>query len=125
MIHYIYEIEGRKVGCCKDIEYRLQLYQDDEGISPKLVILEILHHKTDQEAGDIEWQWADKLGYRRGTHYTQTLKANLIRARNGGLKGGSKGGKNSPQKNRFSTLSEDEVIEIGRMGGLLGGKKSV
>jgi hypothetical protein len=85
MIHFIYHIAGRKVGCTKDMNYRKSLYKQMEGVVPKIEILEELHDKTDQEAGDMEWQWADKLGYKRDTHYTVTMKAVSSRGRSGAL----------------------------------------
>lgn len=72
--HIIYHIPGRKVGCTKDLNGRLKYYGYKESIVPELIILEKLYNKTDQEAGDIEWKWADKLGYKRETHYSKTIK---------------------------------------------------
>lgn len=67
--YYIYHIVGRKVGCCKDIEQRMRHYINNDGERPVYEILEILRGKTKQEAGDIEWAWADRFGYWRGGHY--------------------------------------------------------
>src|SRR5579863_4892511 len=68
--HFIYHIPGRKVGCTNQIEDRMRVYEKDEGSRPIFEILEELHDATDQEAGDIEWQWADRFGYPRRNHYT-------------------------------------------------------
>ena len=57
--HTIYHIPGRKVGCTQSLERRKQQYLAEEGRIPQIEILEELSDKTDQEAGDIEWQWAD------------------------------------------------------------------
>lgn len=65
--HIIYHIPGRKVGCTKSLEGRKSWYSKDTIFE----VLEELEDKTDQEAGDIEWAWADKFGYRRGVHYTR------------------------------------------------------
>ena len=50
--HIIYHIPGRKVGCCKDLEYRKSLYLEMEGAIPEIEVLEELHDKSDQEATD-------------------------------------------------------------------------
>jgi hypothetical protein len=77
--HYIYEIANRKIGCCKNLKYRMQLYEQMEGRRPRFVrIWERLHDATDQEAGDREWWWADTLGYPRGPHYTIIINAMRI-----------------------------------------------
>jgi hypothetical protein len=67
--HVIYHIPGHKVGCTRNLENRRGWYPKDTVIE----ILEELHDKTDQEAGDIEWAWADKFGYRRWNHFTVTV----------------------------------------------------
>jgi hypothetical protein len=72
--HWIYEIQGRKVGCTSNIEGRKAWYLSTEGTLPILKILEILYDSTEQEAGDAEWEWADKLGYPRGLHYSKRPK---------------------------------------------------
>jgi hypothetical protein len=61
--HWIYEIPGRKVGCTENLEQRKAWYGKERH---SLVVLEILYNSTEQEAGDKEWEWADKLGYKRG-----------------------------------------------------------
>jgi hypothetical protein len=73
--HTIYHVYGRKCGCTKNLRDRKQWYRSNWGFDPIIRILEELYDKTDQEAGDIEWQYADKLGYRRGVHYTLTMHA--------------------------------------------------
>lgn len=113
--HYIYEIVGRKVGCCKSLEYRMKRYDEREGTHPKFVrILERLHDKTDQEAGDIEWSWADKLGYRRGVHYTVSMNAYSARGRRGGRSSNSPNG----GLRRAEILSPERIVEISRNAGL-------
>ena len=72
---YIYHIIGRKVGCTTDLQRRKKQYLEDEGKIPIMLILEILQGKTPQEAGNIEWEWADKLGYPRGNHYSVTYES--------------------------------------------------
>lgn len=72
--HVIYHISGRKVGCTTNLKNRKHRYLYSEGSVPEIKILEELHDKTDQEAGDREWQWADWYGYNRGTHYTVSRK---------------------------------------------------
>lgn len=64
--HLIYHILDRKVGCTKDLENRKKRYLESEGSVPEMVVIERLRDKTDQEAGDREWQWADWFGYKRG-----------------------------------------------------------
>lgn len=72
--HYIYHIPGRKVGCTKDLKTREWDYKSKEGTIPTMEVLEEVHDANDQEAGDREWWWADKLGYPRSHHYTHTLR---------------------------------------------------
>ena len=76
--HVIYHISGRKVGCTKSIEQRKQLYLRDNGAIPDIEVLEELHDKTDQEAGDREWWWADHFGYKRENHYTVIMNATKV-----------------------------------------------
>lgn len=68
--HIIYHIPGRKVGCTKNLSKRRRWYPKGLYIE----VLEELHDKTDQEAGDIEWAWADMFGYRREAHYALVLR---------------------------------------------------
>jgi hypothetical protein len=68
--HIIYHIPGRKVGCTKDLNSRKRWYPKGTEIE----ILDELHDKTDQEAGDIEWQLAAALGYKKGQHFADTMK---------------------------------------------------
>jgi hypothetical protein len=123
--HTIYHIPGRKVGCTKNLEYRMRVYEWAEGASPEIEILEELHDKTDKEAGDIEWQWADKFGYSRGVHYTNTLAA---------IKSSANSNKHREAVRRNGLLMYELGIGIhsveshtraGRIGGLIAGRKIV
>lgn len=67
--HYIYHINGTKVGVTTNIKHRKYLYRKKHGANPDLEILEVLENKSDGEVGDREWWWADRFGYERGTHY--------------------------------------------------------
>ena len=67
--HYIYHVRGVKVGVTTNIKHRRYLYRRDHGEKYELEVLDVLENKSDEEVGNIEWQWADKLGYPRGTHY--------------------------------------------------------
>lgn len=131
----------------------MYLYEYDEGIRPWFVcIREELHDKTDQEAGDIEWQWADRLGYKRGVHYT--ISVNAVRAvsrdqhiRNGKKSGkllselgigihsmtpeqkfaaASKGGKKAAAlgKSGFQVQTFEQRSAIGKKGGAIAGRKA-
>jgi hypothetical protein len=75
MMHTIYHAIGIKVGCTTNLARRRAYYRS-KGIII-LRVLEELHDKTDQEAGDIEWQWADRFGYQRGQHFAVSRKAAL------------------------------------------------
>jgi hypothetical protein len=82
--YVIYHIVGRKVGCTKNLEERMELYEEMDGARPKYEVLERLPRSTgDQGAGDREWEWADKLGLPRGPHYTITMHAVRVRGANG------------------------------------------
>lgn len=112
--HVIYHIPGRKVGCTKSLRSRSQRYFRIEGSVPEMVILEELHDKTDQEAGDIEWQWADKFGYRRGVHYAHSARISIEaltveQRRENGRKGGLR---------TAEVLSPEYKTEIARNRGL-------
>jgi len=67
--YYIYHISGVKVGVTTNIKHRKYLYRKKHGINPDLEILEIIEDESDEFVGNREWEWADKLGYDRGTHY--------------------------------------------------------
>lgn len=109
--HYIYHIEGRKVGCTKNLESRKKLYLEDEGDIPALIILEELEDATDIEAGDREWYWADKFGYRRGVHYTVTMISRYAtpeKRSEWGRKGATK---------KFKNMTAEQQLEWVRAGG--------
>jgi hypothetical protein len=118
IIHIIYHIPGRKVGCTKNLIYRMQLYLKDEGKIPDYVILEELHNKTDQEAGDIEWAWADKLDYKRGAHYT--VKTGL-RSFEVLSRAGKKGGRRTAELGYLSAAGKRS--KGGLIGGPIGGRR--
>jgi len=81
--HYIYEIKGVKIGCTKDLEARVAMY-NDKGFDYKLedlIILDILTNETDEYAGDYEIHLQKKLGYPvDASHYAQCIKRQKIRA---------------------------------------------
>jgi general stress protein YciG len=130
--HIIYHIPGRKVGCTKNLERRKKQYLRDEGSLPEIEILEELHDKTDQEAGDIEQHLNNRFGYRGQSHYTATIasaklgvrKLNdiLSTKRKGEI--GKKAGAAAVAMGRtgFQSMSPDRMIEVARAGGLLGGQ---
>ena len=91
--HIIYHIPGRKVGCTRNLEARRLLYLSREGSIPKIEILEELCDKTDQEAGDQEWRWADRLGYKRGKHYAES--GYVVISMETRIRAGRKGGRAS------------------------------
>jgi hypothetical protein len=113
--HIIYHILGRKVGCTKDMDWRKKLYVKMEGKIPEIEILEELHDKTDKEAGDIEWQWADKLGYKRENHYTHIMRAVSARGKRGG-----------PVAARIlqATATFEQRSQWGRKGGIKGARRT-
>jgi len=110
--HYIYLLPNRKIGCTKNLERRMTMYEEIEGKRPNYKILEKLYNVSDQEAGDREWYWADELGYKRGNHYTITMKAYSARGKTWGLI-------NSRRLN--SSLSSEERSARARSAGLVGG----
>jgi hypothetical protein len=107
--HIIYHIPSRKVGCTRDLDRRKREYPK----GTKFEVLETLHDKTDQEAGDIEWKWAAKLGYKKGHHFTHLSPKD---SRKGGIRAGERG------KSGFQTMSVENRSEFGRQGGLVGGR---
>lgn len=87
LTYTVYHIPNRrKVGLCKDLEARMQRYEDVEGIRPDYCeVLEILPRSIgDQAAGDREQWWRAKLGYPPDTHYVLTMQANRSRSINSG-----------------------------------------
>lgn len=106
--HYIYHIPGVKVGCARNLEKRKLWYSRD--VSRKIKILEILYDKTDQEAGDIEWAWADRFGYKRGNHYVITITT-MKKSPSEWSKFGRKAGRRAAElgKTGFQTMSMQEV----------------
>jgi hypothetical protein len=127
--HRIYEIPGRKIGCTKrSLKSRQKNYTIEKNGKITLILIEELSDMSDQEAGDREWWWADKLGYKRGPHYTHTVNAAVgaITAemrkeisRKGGIAGGAIGA-----KNRVANQTPEERSEISRRAGLIGGKRT-
>jgi hypothetical protein len=102
--HYIYHLPGIKVGCTKDLEKRKQYYPRHR--TRMLQVLEVLHDKTDQEAGDRERWWNDHFGYRRYVHYVHTIAAGPI------------GGQSAVERGvGIHALTTDQRIANGRMGG--------
>lgn len=93
--HVIYHISAiKKIGCSKNFEERKKAY-------PKYTIFEILeelHDKTDQEAGDREQWWRRQLGYNKDLHYTITVR-------------------NNTAPGAFSNRTPEQRIASGRKGG--------
>lgn len=105
-VHTIYHIPGVKVGCTANFDRRRTEYAAGTVIE----VIEQLHDKTDREAGDIEWDWADKFGYPRGHHYGSFDFSEL------GRKGGQKGGRMTAE-----THSREWFIEHARKRGHISG----
>ena len=64
--YIIYHIPGKKVGCTANLTQR---YASNTQISMESIeILETVTG-TSEQAGDREWEWADRFGYPRHTHY--------------------------------------------------------
>jgi general stress protein YciG len=131
IIHIIYHIPGRKVGCTRDLTLRKLWYKVTEGKIPSLDILEKLHDKTDKEAGDIEWAWADKFGYRRWGHYVETLEWSSLpgsirnRTHEQYVEDGRKGGNQTVELGvGLYGLSREDRLRIGRNAGKLGGRRT-
>ena len=110
--HIIYHIPGRKVGCTRDFVGRKKWYS--KGVV--LEVLEELHNATDQEAGDREWFWAEKFGYKKGVHYTRTpgviLDKSFIREL-----ASRRGSKTVELKIGVHALTHDQKVIIGRRAG--------
>lgn len=106
--HVIYHIPGRKVGCTRNLSKRMMNYPKDT----QFEILEELCDFTDKQAGDREWEWADKFGYRRGSHFT-------VIPREDNLRGASMGGRIAAKlkKGGWWGLTIDQRIEAGKKGG--------
>jgi len=65
--HYIYEIEGVRVGCTKDIRDFIRISKNLAGVEYKVEdfkILEILEDNTSMEADKKKREYQSKLGYR-------------------------------------------------------------
>lgn len=130
--HIIYHIDGRKVGCTNNLKARRIGYKAAEGCIPEIEILEELHDKTDQEAGDIEWAWADKLGYRRGVHYTISRYTNKVSTSSNKKKGFAtfsdeklkRINQNNIDNKRNGFLMPEVQLKAARLGGLKGGVES-
>ena len=74
--HIIYLIPDTKVrNAPNNLSRRKHEYKEKLGFVPIIAILEQLCDHTHQQAGDREWWWAEKLGYKRGLHYVHTMKA--------------------------------------------------
>ena len=67
----IYYVVGIKVGCTKSFTVRQIDLRKQFGPDIEIRVLETLpDYVGDQVAGDKEWEWADRLGYWRGAHYS-------------------------------------------------------
>jgi general stress protein YciG len=124
----IYHIYGWKCGCTKNLERRFrELYQPKGFTREEIEVLEVLSNSaiTPQEAGDIEWAWADRFGYSRGKHYAKTKEAwespgsFVTQTRDQREEYGRKGGRISgPITGRrlAETRPHEKWVEIGQMG---------
>ncbi len=115
--HTIYHVPGKKVGCTRDLTKRRLWY-------PKGTILEVLeqlHDKTDLEAGDIEWAWAVKFGYKRHQHFarspavTQTPEERQQLAQVRGKKGGLRSVETNPTGG-FRGFTTEQKAAAGEKG---------
>jgi len=70
--YVIYHIPGKKVGCTGDFKQSSSMYRCN-GYHGEIEILETVTG-TAQEAGDVEWAYADKFGYPRSHHYVDALR---------------------------------------------------
>lgn len=124
----IYHIVGLKCGCTDDLK-RLAWQHQREGELRSLEVIEIVNG-TPQQAGDVEWAWADRYGYPRGKHYSKfnwalTVSKEMQRenGKNYGWKGGRAAVKNMNAKN--AKLTKEQRSKIGRIGGKVWGRKAV
>jgi hypothetical protein len=78
-----------------------------------VTILEYLDSVTYKQAGDIEWQWANRFGYVRGIHYRDAMKRRM----DGGKKseGGVIGGAVNVVSGHIRRLGNRYGKIIGRM----------
>jgi hypothetical protein len=126
--HIIYHIYGCKVGCTNNLARRISEYRRMGFSSEEIDILEELYDKTDKEAGDIEWQWADRFGYKRGAHYTSlTREQRSVGFRKMSFGEHQEAGRKGAQRGfELGTglygLTSDQRSEAGRKGGKVGGK---
>jgi hypothetical protein len=65
----IYHVPNRKVGCTANLTAR---YAGNTQINPTSIEILERFTGTPEQAGDREWEWADRLGYPRGVHYKHT-----------------------------------------------------
>lgn len=98
-----------KVGCTQDLEHRKKEYDMGRGVK----ILERLENVTTKEAGDREWYWADKLGYRRGNHYIYALIGRINGSKIGGPRGGT------------ANVRSGHLRRISHLGGKVTGRRNV
>jgi hypothetical protein len=107
--HVIYHIPGQKVGCTSNFEQRKEKY-------PENTIFEILEELicTPNDAGDKEWEWAAKFGYKKGSHYGKSswnvTMNSQIRTING-------------KKAAINTFTPEHQKRIAGLGGKSGGKR--
>jgi hypothetical protein len=84
--YYIYEIKGVKIGCTKDLEARVALYNGKYKLED-LIVLEVLDNKTDKEAGEIEREYQKRLGYKVDKcSYDKSIERLKVRGERGGKK---------------------------------------
>jgi hypothetical protein len=76
---YIYHLPGRKVGCTSNPAQRFATYRA-QGWTGKIIILEELNCGP-THAGNREWLYAKKFGYKLGWHYSTTWGAKAFKAK--------------------------------------------
>ena len=99
MMHTIYHIPGIKVGCTVDFRLRAKKY-------PKGTEFEIIgdfYGLTHEQAGDIEFLFADIYGYKKGFHYASIQRGNSEQA----LKTMGVSGRKARSRKGVETLGEE------------------
>jgi hypothetical protein len=78
-IYYIYHLPGKKVGCTSNMERRFKEYRL-QGYRGPIHILEKFSGSI-TEAGNREWRYANKFGYKLGWHYSLTYAKRALKAK--------------------------------------------
>lgn len=118
---YIYKLEGDKCGATHRWNERFSENSNTYN-NTNMSLLETYEGEDNEDTwqiiGDIEWSYADRFGYDRGTHYREIR----TRGQRGGLKGGITAGRKAVESGQLASLrTKEHQTMAAKVGGKIGG----